>query len=125
TGPTPEPRRDPDRPSGEPAVAANQLAAAWLLDAETPDKKAVHDRPDPAKLRSVLTAVPDLWVESFAKPDKPTGLDKPERTITVTRSDGKAVTVLIGAVSKSTTKTEPPPPPMFPGAPPQPPKITT
>ena len=126
TGPTPDPRRDPDRPSGEPAIAANQLAAAWVLDTELADKKTpVRDRPDPAKLRAVLTAVPDLWVESFAKPDKPTGLDKPERTVTVTRADGKAVTVLIGAVSKSTTKTEPPAPPMFPGAPPQPPKVTT
>lgn len=125
TAPTPEPRRDPDRASSEPSIPVNRLAAAWVLDAVTEDKKKIHDRPDPAKLRAVLTAIPDLWAESFPKPDKPTGLDKPERTITVTRADGRAVTVLIGAVSRSTTKTEPPPPPMFPGAPPQPPKITT
>src|SRR5262249_13553327 len=53
------------------------------------------------------------------------GLDRPERTITLTRQDGKEVTVLIGAVSRSTTKTEAPSPPMFPGAPPSPPRITT
>ena len=69
--------------------------------------------------------MPDLWVEKFVPAGTATGLDKPERTITVTRADGKPVTVLIGGVSRTETKTEPaPPPPMF-GAPPPPPRITT
>ncbi|HET6572981.1 MAG TPA: DUF4340 domain-containing protein [Fimbriiglobus sp.] len=120
TAKTPEPRRDPDRPSAEPAVAADRLAAVWVLETG-----AVRDRPDPAKLRAILTAVPDLWVESFVPAGTATGLDKPERAIAVTRTDGKPVTVQIGAVSRSVTKTEPAPPPMFPGAPPQPPRTTT
>ncbi len=129
TGPTPEPRRDPDRPAAEPAVSANRLAAAWVLEAEVhgPDGKPVKvkDRADPAKLRTVLTTVPDLWAESFVPAGQATGLDQPERTITVRRTDGKEVTVLIGSVSRSETKTEPPAPPPFPGAPPSPPRVTT
>jgi hypothetical protein len=128
TAPTPPPRRDPDRPSAEPAVAADWLAAAWVLEAEVPgpDGKPVRvkDRADPAKLRTILTTIPDLWVESFVPAGTATGLDRPERTITVRRADGREVTVLIGAVSRSVTKTEPPPPPAF-GAPPPPPRITT
>ncbi len=132
TAKTPDPRRDPDRPAGEPAVPANDLARAWVLDAEVtgPDGKGkvkVHDRPDPAKLRAILTAVPDLWVESFVPggSSASTGLDRPELTVTVNRTDGRPMTLLIGAVSRTVTRTEPPPPPPAFGAPPPPPKTTT
>ena len=72
TAPTPDPRRDPDQPESEPTLADDALAAAWELDATvTRDGKSVpvRDRVEPAKLRSVLTAMADLWVEKFV--DKP------------------------------------------------------
>ncbi|MFO0851326.1 MAG: DUF4340 domain-containing protein [Gemmataceae bacterium] len=136
TAPTPAPRRDPDRASAEPAVAVNDLAAAWTLEFTpaavgpvVPDKIApVKDRPDPAKLRAALTAVPDLWVDGFAPAGTTlaaAGLDKPGRTLTVTRTDGTAVTLLIGNVSRTTTRTEDAAPPRVPGMPPTPPKTIT
>jgi hypothetical protein len=139
TAKTPDPRRDPDRPTAEPALTANQLATAWVLTSDppvgtpgSPPQPALRDRVDPAKLRAVLTAIPDLWVESFnptiAKtdgPDKPesktNGLDKPERTITVTRADGKTVVVQLGNITRKVSRAEPLPPPMF-ELPPMPPR---
>ena len=59
----PAPRREADRPDASKALFANELADAWKLVA------SVDDRVDPAKLKAILTTVPDLWVEGFAKPD--------------------------------------------------------
>ncbi len=56
-GPTPEPTVT-DRNAME-SVQLARLADAWAV--ESP----VKDRPDPAALRRVLEAVPDLWVEEF------------------------------------------------------------
>ncbi len=122
---TPEARRDPDRPNAEPSLNPNQLATAWeFLD----EKLKLRDNVDPAKLRGVLTAVPELWVESFIPASKTgnaeTGLDQPERSISVTRADGKTVTVLLGKVSRNVTRVEEAPR-VTPGMPPQQPKATT
>lgn len=123
--PTPTPHRDPDRSTAEPALAPDRLAAAWTVQLDLPSPAlGVKDRTDPAKLRSVLTAIPELWVESFLTPTSATGLDNPERSVTVTRTDGKTVTLQIGHVTRRTVKTEAAPPPMFPGAPTPPPKET-
>lgn len=115
----------------EPTLAAAQLAAAWeVAGVDRPgEKKAfqpLRDRVDPAKLRAVLTAVPDLWAEGFVKgkADADTGLDKPERTVTVTRADGSAVALRIGKVSRTQTKVTAAPP-AGPFAPPQQPTVTT
>lgn len=56
-GPTPEPTVT-DR-NAEASVQPDRLAEAWAV--ESP----VKDRPDPAALRRVLEALPDLWVEEF------------------------------------------------------------
>jgi hypothetical protein len=48
---------------GEPVVQPERLADAWALDAPH------RDRAEPAQLRGVLTAVSDLWVDSFAASD--------------------------------------------------------
>jgi hypothetical protein len=56
-GPTPEPSVT-DKNATE-SVQPDRLAGAWAV--ESP----VKDRPDPAALRRVLAAVPDLWVEEF------------------------------------------------------------
>ncbi len=60
--PTPVARRDPNGRSAEPAVLPTELAEAWKLTAPT------EDRIDPAKLKTILTALPDLWVEKFVDP---------------------------------------------------------
>ena len=128
-GPPPAPRRDPDRPAAEPSLATTRLAAAWTV--ETAGAAAYKGRPDPAKLRAVLAAVPDLWAEVFVAADKAapavTGLDRPDRTMIVKRIGAGDLIVRIGNVARTTTRPAdgPPPRPMFPGAPPPPPALIT
>lgn len=85
----------------------------------------VRDRTDPDKLKTVLTAVPDIWADQFI--DKPAkdlgeyGLSDPEQTITVTGKQGEKLVLLIGKESPhkgKRTVTRPAPPPAFPGQPP-------
>jgi hypothetical protein len=89
--------------------------------------KPYKDLPDPDKLKSLLTAVPDLWVEQFvAEPDKDLakyGLDKPEQTLRIVPANGEAVTLLIGKHSQTKTRTVTRPPPM--GGPPGMPRMPT
>ena len=55
----------PDKPAAEAVVVATRLADAWEI------VEPVHDRADPVKLRGVLAAIPDLWVEQFlVNPDQ-------------------------------------------------------
>jgi hypothetical protein len=113
TGPLPQPVAA--EKGGEPAIPPDRLAEAWEIAAPS------RDRVDPEKLQKVLTAVPDLWVEEFvSNPDKPTGLDNPERTLSVTRADGQTATLQIGAVARTTTRDESFTPPPTPGLPPFP-----
>lgn len=129
--PTPLPRRDPSRPTAEPAVSADDLALAWELElSETRDNKplSIRDAIEPSKLRTVLTAVADLWVEKFvSQPPVDSGLgagQTPAFTIRVQHSDGRATTLLLGKVSRTVTRTSNPPPAQ-PFAPPPPARITT
>ena len=59
----PAPRREGDRTGVSKAIFADELADAWKLSAP------LADRIDPAKLRAILTTVPDLWVDGFVRPD--------------------------------------------------------
>ncbi|MCZ2341046.1 MAG: DUF4340 domain-containing protein [Bacteroidales bacterium] len=130
--PTPHPRRDPDRPTAEPALAPPILATAWELDA-TKMKEGIpvayRDRVEPAQLKAILTGLADLWVEQFVTPSPAEAWfanhEKPAYTITFNRTDGRRTTLELGKVARTVTKTEdrPPPPPF--GAPPPPPKVTT
>lgn len=70
TGKNPAPRRDNARPGASQALFADELAGVWRLTSP------VNDRIDPAKLRAILTAVPDLWVDGFVTADPLA--DKPE-----------------------------------------------
>ena len=129
--PTPEARRDADRPTAEPSLTLDRFAEAWQLEiagpAEAGKPTTLREPADPAKLKAVLAATADLWVEGFLPAAKATpaltGLDKPERKITVRRADGKTLTLLLGKVTRTTTKFEEPPRPQ-PGMPPAPPKAT-
>jgi hypothetical protein len=100
----------------------------------------VRDRVDPDKLKTILTAVPDIWAEDFVpqkypaehgpqdiertigeladaihKPKKDLaeyGLKDPEQTVQVTLPDGGTRTLLVGKVSgtKVRTVSKPAPP---------------
>ncbi len=85
----------------------------------------VIDRTDPEPLRTVLTAVPDLWAERFVdargKKLEDFGLAKPKYEVAVTRDSGAVVKLLAGTQARVETRlvAKAPPPPMFPGQPPQ------
>lgn len=119
--PNPPATRDPDRPTAQPAVSTTRLADGWELTT-TADGKSIRDRIDPAKLRGILTAVPDLWVEGFPdkKADEPglkaTGLDQPARTVTLVPDAGNPIILKIGGVAREVKRKEPgaPPPPNSP-----------
>ena len=63
TDKNPAPRRDADRPGASKALFANELADSWKL------LSPAVDRVDPAKLKMVLTTLPDLWVDGFIPAD--------------------------------------------------------
>jgi hypothetical protein len=47
-----------------PSLDASQLAARWNI------VEPVTDKPEPERLKSLLSAIPDLWVESFKPPNE-------------------------------------------------------
>jgi hypothetical protein len=155
TGDSPKPLPPPDKPSGDAVVVATRLADVWEI------AEPIRDRADPVKLKNILAAVPDLWVEQFllnpdaiaalatALPagvgDSPlagvarsalgavlgaadkegpfldrAGLKDKASKITLTFKDGTTRSLLVGKVSRTTTRMESAPPPPFPGAPPSP-----
>ena len=128
---TPEARRDADRPTAEPALSPERLAESWQLEfagpADAGKPTTLREPADPAKLKAVLVAAADLWVEGFLPAAKATpaltGLDKPERKVTVRRADGQTLTLLIGKITRTTTKVEESPR-TPPGMPPTPTKAS-
>jgi Domain of unknown function (DUF4340) len=98
-------------------LSVERLAARWELT------QPVTDRVDPDRLKGLLAAVPELWVEKFVADADPakTGLDKPERTVQVEFDNRGPMRLLIGQVSRVVEKRSPPPPPASPFAPPPPP----
>jgi hypothetical protein len=110
------PTAGPRKPGSD--LAPDRLAEDWEL------AEPVTDRVDPEKLRSALTAVPELWVENFVNATSLTdaGLDKPERSLQV-ETDKRMVDLLIGKVSREVEKKAPAPPPSPFGAPPTPPPV--
>jgi hypothetical protein len=93
-----------------PTIHLVRGAEGWAMT------KPTRDRLDPDAAERLLAAVADLWAEQFVTDSKAiTGLDKPERRITVVRNDGTRVTLAIGLRSRSEA-----PPPSIPGSPPPP-----
>jgi hypothetical protein len=99
--------------------------ADWQL------KAPYADAVEPEKLKSVLTAAPDIWVEKFVS-DAPTpkdlekyGLKNPERTLTVTRAGVGPMKLLIGGLSDhEEVRTIPSPPDPTGMRPPMPPQTS-
>jgi hypothetical protein len=90
-------------------------------------QKPVQDLPDPEKLKTILTAVPDIWVEKFVEGSHKDlaeyGLKDPEQTIQVTKNNGETLVLLIGKESSKKERTVTRPSPQF--GPPQPPRTET
>lgn len=103
------------RAGAAPELSAEKLASQWDMAAP------VSDRVDPGVLKSILSAIPELWVEQFVDVADlaKTGLEKPGWTVAVEFDDRPPVKVLIGAVSR-TIERRPPAPPANPLAPPPP-----
>ena len=59
-GPLPEPAVYTK--GGEPTVPLDRVADAWAI------AEPLRDRPEPGRLRTVLAAVADLWVDQFVTP---------------------------------------------------------
>jgi hypothetical protein len=141
-GDSPKPMPPPDKPGGDAVVVAGRLAEVWEI------AEPLQDRADPVKLKNILAAIPDLWVEQFllnsdqlgavaglasgnianllkddAKYLELAGLKTPSSKITLTMKDGSTRTLLIGKTTKTNVRTEGAPPPMIPGMPPMPPRI--
>jgi hypothetical protein len=112
-----------NKPGGSPTptrpveTTPERVATRWSLAAP------VADRVDPERLKNLLAAVPELWVEQFVTaPDPPkTGLDKPERKVAVEFDDRPPVTLQIGQVSRVVERKSPPLPQTNPFQPPPPP----
>ncbi|MGL4420128.1 MAG: DUF4340 domain-containing protein, partial [Gemmataceae bacterium] len=130
TGATPKPRLDANNPAAEPSVPLAGLAAAWELAEITPatpmgtatataTAQTLRDRLDPAKLRGLLTAIPELWAEQFLTGKKPAelGLEKPSRKLSIVRTNGQTLTLFIGNLSRAVKKEEPPLNPLNPRPP--------
>src|SRR5262249_7150310 len=73
---------------------------------ETP----VRDRVDPDRLKTILTAIPDIWAEEFVQKPKPDlgeyGLKDPAQTLRITLRGGRTVTLHVGKTSQTKTRTE-------------------
>jgi hypothetical protein len=109
------------------SIAAKGPAGSFRLEKEGEEwrlQDPVYDNVDPDKLKTLLTAVPDIWAEQFLDQPKKDlaeyGLKEPERTLRVTRPTGDT-TLLIGKQSQTKTRTVTRPAPNF-GGPPLPPQ---
>jgi hypothetical protein len=85
----------------------------------------VRDRVDPDRLKGILAAVPEVWAERFIEKSKKGpdeyGLKNPEQTLTVTKSNGRKTTVLVGKQFwGEPRRVTPPAPPFGGGRPPMP-----
>jgi hypothetical protein len=90
--------------------------------------RPVRDRADPEKLKTILSAVPDVWADAFVERGNRSladfGLESPEQTLSVTRPGGDTVTLLIGKLSPTVRERKVPAPAQPPGLPFQPPPQT-
>src|SRR5436309_3296592 len=75
---------------GSDAYTTVKAGSDWEL------REPVRDRVDPDKIKTILTALPDIWVEKFVEPDKKTlddfGLKDPAQVLKVTQPGGDVIT---------------------------------
>ncbi len=88
---------------GEAVLRQDRLGDAWAITAPA------ADHAEPARLRSILAAIADLWVEEFVRPVPPEeklGFDSFNRTLTVQIKGGKPLTVRFGNVARTREREE-------------------
>ena len=90
---------------GEPLLNPDRLAEAWdlVLPIHTRDGFPIRDNPDPSRLRALLTAMSDLWVEEFVPtppPEEVLGFAATGQAVSVQRRGSNPVTVRIGNIAK-------------------------
>ncbi|WP_439620292.1 DUF4340 domain-containing protein [Gemmata sp.] len=88
---------------GEAALRPDRLADVWRL------VSPAADNVEPERLRAVLAAVADLWVEEFVHPapdEAKLGFGTAPRSVTVKPRGGEPVTVRFGAVAKTVERDE-------------------
>ncbi|MBA4187747.1 MAG: hypothetical protein C0467_06980 [Planctomycetaceae bacterium] len=104
---------------GERTLRSDRLADAWRVVSPS------EDNPDPERLRSLLAAVSDLWVEEFTHPtpaEAKLGIGPNSRAVTVKGKGNDPVTVRFGSVAKTVEREETV---TIPGGPPGTPPRTT
>jgi hypothetical protein len=110
------------------SISAKDAKTSYSLEKAGDDweiREPVRDRADPDKLKTILSAVPDVWAEQFV--DKPKsdlaeyGLKDPQETISIVGSNGEKIKLLIGKQSQVKTRTVMRPAPNI-GGPPMPPQ---
>ncbi|MCE9565343.1 MAG: DUF4340 domain-containing protein [Planctomycetes bacterium] len=88
---------------GEPTLRTDRLADAWRLISPT------EDNPEPERLRAVLAAVADLWIEEFVHPvpeEAKLGFGPQSRSVTVKGQGSEPVTVRFGGIAKTVEREE-------------------
>ncbi len=82
---------------GDHSYTLARAGNSWEL------REPVRDRVDPEKIKSILTGLPDIWVERFVDAGKKSaddfGLKDPAQVLSVTRPKGDTVTLQIGKTS--------------------------
>ena len=110
------------------SISAKDAKTNYSLEKAGDDweiREPVRDHADPDKLKTILSAVPDVWAEQFV--DKPKsdlaeyGLKDPQETISVVGANGEKIKLLIGKQSQVKTRTVTRPAPNI-GGPPMPPQ---
>jgi hypothetical protein len=112
-------KKTEDKKDGKPEAVSytlNKVDGEWQLSEPQPD------RPNPDRLRTILTALPDVWAERFVEGPgdnlKEYGLQDPvPLTIRVTKPDGQIVTLLVGKESRRERGRDLEPEPLSPLAP--------
>jgi hypothetical protein len=104
--------------SSEATIELTHGGDGWEIDAP------VKDHVDPDKLKTLLTAFPEIWAERFVdKKDKKWedfGLKDPQTVLTVTKPSGAKVKLLVGSESETKfRKVAKPPMPQQPFMPPK------
>jgi hypothetical protein len=110
------------------AIAAKDKTANYTLENSGDDwqlRQPVQDHVDPDKLKTILSAIPDIWADQFIEKPKTDlaeyGLKDPEETLSVTGAGGQKITLLVGRQSQTKTRKVTRPAPDM-GGPPMPPQ---
>ena len=113
-----------DRKDKAKSFTLTRIDGEWRITEPQPD------RPSPDRLKALLAALPDVWAEQFIEGEnkdlKEYGLDDPAAlSVSVTGTDGRPVTLLVGKERRRAKAADADPDPHAPLMPKQPPSGDT